>query len=270
MKFHRGTVHVLLTLLAAVMFAATSVDVRASSKGTPYITYRELDLTEYLPPPPDRDSKQTQAEIAELLAVQAARTKEQAASAIADAEENVDVFWASTGGTGTPAFSPRTQTFFARLIATESSVVDPAKKFFARARPHMVEPKIEPIVYRSSSGSWPSGHSTFGWLMATVLADMVPEKRNAIFARAREYAQNRAVAGIHYPSDLIAGRQAGSLIALAIKNQADYRQEFEAARGEVRAKLGLAAAPESKAPASTSPAAAGASKAPAHAAPAAQ
>jgi hypothetical protein len=35
---------------------------------------------------------------------------------------------------------------------------------------------------------------------------MVPEKASAIFDRAALYANNRAVAGVHYPTDVEAGR----------------------------------------------------------------
>jgi acid phosphatase (class A) len=228
----------IVAICTALLLLVAAADAMART-GTPFVTPRELDLTHYLPLPPAADSQQTKSEIEELLAVQASRTPEQAASAIADAEENLGVFWAAVGGQGAPKLSPRTETFFGRLSATESSISDPAKKYFARRRPHTVDSKIEPIVYRSGSGSWPSGHSTYGWMMAIVLADMVPEKRDDLFVRAAAYAGNRVIAGIHYRSDLMAGRQAGSLIALALKARPEFQKEFGPARAEVRAALGL-------------------------------
>lgn len=49
--------------------------------------------------------------------------------------------------------------------------------------------------------------------MATVLGDLVPEKRNALFARASVYAENRLVAGFHYRSDTVMSRTGAALIA---------------------------------------------------------
>lgn len=42
------------------------------------------------------------------------------------------------------------------------------------------------------STSWLSGHAAVGTLMGIVLADMVPERRAAIMARAREFAAAKA------------------------------------------------------------------------------
>ena len=63
--------------------------------------------------------------------------------------------------------------------------------------------------------------------------------RTEIMARAKDYAHNRLVAGIHFPSDIEAGRIAGTVIAEAIGEHEDYKTEFEAARTELRDALGL-------------------------------
>lgn len=47
------------------------------------------------------------------------------------------------------------------------------------------------------------------------------------------------VGGIHYRSDIEAGRIAGSLIAQAIWTQPDFMAEFTTAEAELRAALGL-------------------------------
>jgi len=75
--------------------------------------------------------------------------------------------------------------------------------------------------------------------MAIVLSNMVPEKRAELMARGWEYANNRVIGGIHYRSDIEAGRISGSLIAEAIWNQPDFAAEFAAAKAELRAALGL-------------------------------
>ena len=117
--------------------------------------------------------------------------------------------------------------------------VDPAKDVWKRPRPHLYSNLVKPVVPLSKSGSYPSGHATVGTLMAIVLSNMVPEKRAELMARGWEYANNRVIGGIHYRSDIEAGRIAGSLIAEAIWNQSDFAAEFAAAKAELRAALGL-------------------------------
>ena len=227
-----------LFLLAFSQIAVTALPVRAED-AKPFITAKELDLTKFLAPPPANDSAQTKTELAEILTIQVTRTPEMVARAQADAEENVWRFADVLGPKFTKEALPKTDAFFARVAETEGAVVDPAKDVWKRPRPHLYSNLVKPVVPLSKSGSYPSGHATVGTLMAIVLSNMVPEKRAELMARGWEYANNRVIGGIHYRSDIEAGRIAGSLIAEAIWNQSDFAAEFAAAKAELRAALGL-------------------------------
>jgi len=227
-----------LILLAFCQIAVTALPVRAED-AKPFITAKELDLTKFLAPPPANDSAQTKTELAEILTIQVTRTPEMVARAQADAEENVWRFADVLGPKFTKEALPKTDAFFARVAETEGAVVDPAKDVWKRPRPHLYSNLVKPVVPLSKSGSYPSGHATVGTLMAIVLSNMVPEKRAELMARGWEYANNRVIGGIHYRSDIEAGRISGSLIAEAIWNQPDFAAEFAAAKAELRAALGL-------------------------------
>jgi len=227
-----------LFLLAVSQIAVTALPVRAED-AKPFITAKELDLTKFLAPPPANDSAQTKAELAEVLTLQVTRTPEMVARAQADAEENVWRFADVLGPKFTQEALPKTEAFFARVAETEGAVVDPAKDVWKRPRPHLLSDLVKPAVPLSKSGAYPSGHATVGTLMAIVLSNMVPEKRAELMARGWEYANNRVIGGIHFRSDIEAGRISGSLIAEAIWNQPDFAAEFAAAKAELRAALGL-------------------------------
>ncbi|ASW06018.1 phosphatase PAP2 family protein [Rhizobium sp. 11515TR] len=206
----------------------------------PFTDAKEINLLDLLPPPPANDSAQMKAELGEILTIQVTRTPEMAARAVADAEENV---WRFSDVIDNPKFTkenlPKFSAFFDRVVETEGAVVDPAKDVWKRLRPHLYSDLVKPIVPLSKSGSYPSGHTTVGTLMGIVLANMVPEKRAAIMARAWEYGHNRIVGGIHYASDIEAGRIAGTVIAETIMTHEDYKTEYEGAKAELRAALGL-------------------------------
>ncbi len=206
----------------------------------PFTDASVIDLTQLLTPPPADDSAQTKAELETVLKVQAERTDATAARAKADDEEDV---WVFADVIANPAFTaeklPKFAAFFDRVVATEGEVVDPAKKTWARQRPYLVSDKVEPLLEKKKSGAYPSGHSTVGTLMAIVLSNMLPEKRAAIMARAAEYRQNRVVAGMHYPSDIVAGEISGTVIAARIMGQDDFKAEYEAAKTELRGALGM-------------------------------
>ncbi|TXN06682.1 phosphatase PAP2 family protein [Methylobacterium sp. WL103] len=58
----------------------------------------------------------------------------------------------------------------------------------------------------TDSPSYPSGHTTYGYTEALILAILVPERYQQMIARAAEYGNNRIVLGAHYAMDVIGGR----------------------------------------------------------------
>ena len=103
--------------------------------------------------------------------------------------------------------------------------------------PYVLSPDVQPAIPKEVTASYPSGHSTVATLMAVVLSDMLPEYRAAIFQRAAVYAENRVIGGVHYRSDIVAGRAAGALIALELQRNAEFVEEYRQARDEVRRVL---------------------------------
>ena len=205
----------------------------------PFITAKEIDLIALLPPPPAIDSARTKAEIGEVLTLQVTRTPEMVSRAQADSEEEIwrfaDVMGPRFKREKLPAFAK----FFQRVVDSEGAVVDPYKDVWKRPRPYMYNELVKPVTKMSHSGSYPSGHATAGTLMGIVLSNMVPEKRAEIMARAAEFANNRLVAGVHYRSDIEAGRITGTVIAARLQTRDDFKTAFEAAKSELRDALEL-------------------------------
>jgi len=124
----------------------------------------------------------------------------------------------------------------------ESIIVNPAKKFFHRPRPYHFDATIHSICKTTGNRedfSYPSGHGTTGYLEAMVLAQIVPEKRDAILARADDYAHSREVCGAHYASDEAASRIVATAMIGIILNHPQFKEELAAAGTETRAALGL-------------------------------
>ena len=71
------------------------------------------------------------------------------------------------------------------------------------------------------------------------LAEIVPEKRDAILARADEYAHNRLVCGVHHASDVEASRRVAYVVFGYMMATPKFQSDLAAARAETRAKLGL-------------------------------
>jgi acid phosphatase (class A) len=199
-----------------------------------------VDLIALLPPPPAQDSSQTADEIKEILSYQRNRTDQMVASAQGDQELTVFRFADVLGPAFTPGKLPFTTAFFEKVLRVSEESVGPAKAHWKRLRPYVQNPKIHPCVKMPINDAYPSGHATAGTMMAVLLVQMIPEKREELFMRGWKFALNRVVGGVHYRSDVEAGRIAGTVLAHEILKSPSFKKEFEKARAELRGALGYA------------------------------
>ncbi len=63
-----------------------------------------------------------------------------------------------------------------------------------------------PIMNLIDSPSFPSGHTTYGYMGSLLLAELVPDRYQEMVARAAEYGNDRIIMGAHYAMDVLGGR----------------------------------------------------------------
>ncbi|GFK92610.1 Major phosphate-irrepressible acid phosphatase [Fundidesulfovibrio magnetotacticus] len=208
-----------------------------ASDGPTYLPPGQPDLIRLLPPPPS--AVQSVAEINELLTLQHSRTQDQAAFAREDAERSPLRFADVLGAGFRKDALPLTLTLFKHVLKDSNTVLDAAKKHWDRPRPFKLSESLRPCLDRPVSASYPSGHSTYGHLAAILLSWAVPEKAPELFARGDLFARQRLVGGVHYPSDVEAGKLCAVAIAQVMSQNPRFREEFAKARIEIRTALGL-------------------------------
>jgi len=94
-------------------------------------------------------------------------------------------------------------------------------------RPELFTPLLQPIIQTPSHGSFPSGHATQAFVIATLLDTLrsggatpkTPSKKLQFYPIATRIAMNRTVAGVHYPSDSAAGAALGVSMARLVCNR---------------------------------------------------
>jgi membrane-associated phospholipid phosphatase len=91
------------------------------------------------------------------------------------------------------------------------------KHAFACPRPAELSPQIQSMIPSPGHGSWPSGHATEAYVVATVLLGLLQAAKgdSAKYAeqlerQAARIAVNRTVAGVHYPVDSAVGKLLGT------------------------------------------------------------
>jgi acid phosphatase (class A) len=231
----------LMNPFSAVLFAGTVAATFAAPTHAAlarYLDPSQIDLVRILAPPPTPQSPEAAAELEAVLTAQ--RTRTDAEVKRAQADDELSVFrYADVMGTGfAPENLPFATAFFKEVATEGGQVVNPTRQHFMRQRPVMVDKRVEPVV-NANGGSYPSGTAAFAYEAAILLANMVPEKASAIFARAADWGHNRVLSGVHYPGDVEAGRISGSVIGNALLHDAAFVADFAKAKTEVRRAIGL-------------------------------
>ncbi len=101
----------------------------------------------------------------------------------------------------------------AATMASAAAVTQGAKMYYGRPRPYQVDPSIKPPVKLPHSASYPSGHSSSAFAAARVISRLAPELAVEAYSLATQVAVSRVYAGVHYPSDVVAGALLGTGVA---------------------------------------------------------
>ena len=223
----------LLAVLAC--FALGSASLRAADSALHYLTDdTRPNASVILPPPPAIDSPEQAADMATVVAVYGTATPQQ--KTIAFSEKNFDVFTFApvVGPFFTATNLPKTTAFFEQVLSDAANVTDSAKDIFQRPRPFVTDPSLASGKLEKSF-SYPSGHATEGTVLSLVLADLLPDQKDAILAEGRAIGWHRIQIARHYPSDIYAGRFFARTIYNALKASPQYQKDFAAAQVELLA-----------------------------------
>lgn len=202
-----------------------------------------------LPPMPANSSTQTRAEIDYLLRLQASRTETEGERALYFASFSFSssipktdpryaaqvkhFFWVgrSIGSWFTPENLPVTTDLIARVWRDASHYMWRLKFKHARIRPYTIDPAVKSLQ-ETGWAAFPSGHASFGHMLAYLYSELAPEFSDIFLKDARDIAHSREIIGVHFPSDSESGRVfARQFVNELFKNE-KFRSEFAKMRAE--------------------------------------
>lgn len=240
-------VTVLLAACASAPPAPTSAsavgEMRAGSgylKG--YLSRDELpDSLALLPPPPAEGSAAYAADVDAFKALTQLQGGPRGAQATRDANLKfpaaASVFACALGVTISEDGTPHLNMLLRRTLTDAGLATYKAKDKYQRTRPFVAlgtsscTPAQETGLRKD--GSYPSGHSALGWAWALVLAELAPERADALLQRGRSFGQSRGICGVHWKSDIEAGRMIGAATVARLHDNAVFKAQLAAARAEI-------------------------------------
>jgi undecaprenyl-diphosphatase len=123
-------------------------------------------------------------------------------------------------------FAGKKYTKISSLIFLSSYAISIAayravKLVIERPRPFEVLDNVRLLLGPRNGFSFPSGHATTSFCLATVIAMRYPKMRYPIFIAATLVALSRPYIGVHYPSDILAGSVLGILVGYFVTKTAN-------------------------------------------------
>lgn len=99
------------------------------------------------------------------------------------------------------------------------------KEKFERERPFVkYSHEITPCAMASKTTSFPSSHATLSRMVAQLFSEIYPERARLLLEVSDQIALSRVIAGVHFQSDVEAGKKLGDRVFEALKNQTDFYQ----------------------------------------------
>jgi acid phosphatase (class A) len=260
---------------AGLALAANAPDpTPAAMHGPKYLLGSQANMLDLLPPPPATDSETQREDLKAVLEAQrGAHANGTIQHAIGDVDLNCGSIADALGNPGALVREPQVLSFLNEAAREGATLTGPAKNYWKRTRPFAFSSQVEALGDMASASkastpaqatvrnvdtggasgamtttsadlahsSYPSGHSAFATVCAILLADMVPEKGAALYARGLDFAHSRMVLGAHFPSDLESGRLTGTVAAELLMQNASFQHDFAVARSSLRSAMGLPA-----------------------------
>ena len=136
------------------------------------------------------------------------------------------------------AATPATWRMMHRIEADVRTVGAPAKEHFGRLRPLIGNDR--PICvpredWMKTNMSYPSGHSMTVWAWALILTEAAPASADTLLRVGREGGDSRVVCGVHFPSDVEAGRTVASGMVARMHADPGFLTDLARVKAEVAA-----------------------------------
>jgi len=164
--------------------------------------------------------------------------------AVEDADLSLDyfakIFSEPFGMTISKENTPEIWTLLDRVLSTAYECSHKAKSRIRRIRPFVQFNEPTPVPKDEKKlrnrSSYPSGHTTRGWAIALVLAEINPARQDEILTRGYEYGESRVIVGFHYQSDVDAARVITPTMIARLHANEEFAKQLKKAKKEFSSK----------------------------------
>ena len=202
----------------------------------PYYLTGNEEVWQNFPPKPALGSPTDQTDLLITLSLQASRTEDQKNEAFRDKDYSTKLLTDVIDGDFETKY-PNTFRVLTNADVDSYFINTMIKKANGRLRPYVQHPTLVAPLFSAGDFSYPSGHASGLELQARILGQLFPTQSDALLKRARQIADGRVVAGVHYTSDTEAGLALGDLLFAQLETKTEFQKDLTAAAARDRLPL---------------------------------
>ena len=224
--------------LAMTLFCAGFAALNASQPAVAAVEPDWLTVVGLYPQP---STGTAQTELAILLWLQNARTPQDVARAESEGRVSLgcfasDIHLRSTADAMPKGIEiadfPKTAAVLEQAREDMEPVLAALQNTYLRPQPFVSHPAVQPVLPKPAGFSYPSSHAALGVVYSKILAQLDPGDAMGFTATAKLLGTDRVLGGVHYPSDVEAGRRFGQAFATFWLDQPEHLKLLQTACSE--------------------------------------
>jgi acid phosphatase (class A) len=223
--------------LGGVVLSCFCLQTTASEQGPvrkalpPEPIYLSLDvykgMKEQMLPPPATGSDAYKQDEKQLFALQKSRTERDCQRAAVEGQLTFKAFFGKPYGPLTDSEVNYYEPLFKIVKADTYYFNERLKADFPRNRPYTYIKDLKPCLPKESSMAYPSGHAAISRIMGKLLGELMTDRKEVFENRGKQIGEDRALAGLHHPSDVEAGKAFGEIMYKLFKESSKFEEELK-------------------------------------------
>lgn len=220
--FNKIQLNIVTSALLILIFTLLTPLYAQDSKTPKYLPEGRVDGANLIGPPPAVGSPEFETQMAIVMWLQKTRTPEQVE--FVKTELNLNRYAPILGDELFDVDGLALRQMLAEIITEVKDEYDEIKAHYDLPRPFVVNDKVKPPMGARPVASYPSGHATRAVVYARILGEIFPDKKEELMELGMQIGYGRAIAGVHYPMDVVAGQKLGNAYADVIVETPAFKE----------------------------------------------
>jgi acid phosphatase (class A) len=216
-------------LFLLITFLSTSFFSQAEAK--PYFT--NIITPNLIDQPLTVGSKEWEKEIETIVKLQKNPDQKQIDQALKERSFRPEIILEPVDSKLNRTLYPQLYKLLDNASETTGIACNDIKTYWNIKLPYLEDKNIKTLIPVYDNPSYPSGHASRSYVIASILELLIPEKRKQFQNRVKIITDHQILSGMNYPHDIKGGQQLALLIVSELQKNPEFQKDLRLAKKEL-------------------------------------